>query len=265
MVAVFALFRSCSSGDSSGVASDGGQVITAYAADGLELRAVSKLFKESNTVQEFEEKLNNPSAGINNLDLNEDGTVDYIHALEYTEGSAKGVALFTIIPPSDTQEVANLVVENQNGSGRLHVQGNQAIYGHQSYYASQFSLTDALIIGYLMSNHNNYRSPYGYDRYPDSYSRNWPTRSDDDYRNTARQKTDPSMTAGSSSQQWKSPVSAKNSEKIKAPLREPTSTQRAFQSRNPSKKIATGGFGRSTSNSSVRGSLRSGSRSGGGK
>ena len=44
--------------------------------DNLNLYGVLALFKESKTVEEFEQKLNTPDNKVNNLDLNHDGQTD---------------------------------------------------------------------------------------------------------------------------------------------------------------------------------------------
>ncbi len=54
---------------------------TSEAAEGLDLKAVSELFKDSENLEEFEKALNDPEVGINNLDLDENGEVDFIRWL----------------------------------------------------------------------------------------------------------------------------------------------------------------------------------------
>ncbi len=46
---------------------------TSEAAEGLDLNAVSELFKDSKNLDEFEKALNDSSIGVNNLDLDNDG------------------------------------------------------------------------------------------------------------------------------------------------------------------------------------------------
>ncbi|MBW2184791.1 MAG: hypothetical protein JRF49_13145, partial [Deltaproteobacteria bacterium] len=63
--------------------------IQATAANGLDLKAVGELVKQARNGEELE-KLLNKSGGVNNLDLNEDNKVDYIHVTEYGNDRAKG-------------------------------------------------------------------------------------------------------------------------------------------------------------------------------
>ena len=45
-------------------------------SDNLDLEAVASVFGESENLEDFEKRLNDPEAQICNLDLNEDGYVD---------------------------------------------------------------------------------------------------------------------------------------------------------------------------------------------
>ena len=59
------------------------------AAEGLNLKAVGELLKKANDAETFEKLLNSKDEGINNLDLNEDGKVDYIFVTEYGNEKVK--------------------------------------------------------------------------------------------------------------------------------------------------------------------------------
>ena len=48
----------------------------------LDLEVVISLFGESKDLEDFEKKLNDPERQISNLDLNEDGEVDYLRVVE---------------------------------------------------------------------------------------------------------------------------------------------------------------------------------------
>ncbi len=274
------MLAGCPKGCSSDESSSAPQ-ITSYAADGLDLEAVATLFEHSKDLEQFERKLNNKSIGINNLDLDENGKTDFIQVEEFGNAQEKGVSLYTILGSNastpDTQEIATIVFEQNQGRGSMGVHGNRNLYGNNHYYGSSFGLTDMLIMGYLFSNHGRYHSPYYYGHYPSYYGNGYPPRSKNSYRNRSASVKSRSTTtlkkSNAPSLSSKSPLAGKSSQKIKAPLKNPTSTQRAFQKRNPSKAIARGGFGRSGTNktsgfrksNTVRSGFRSGSRFGGGK
>lgn len=51
-------------------------------SENLDLEAVASVFGESEDLEDFEKKLNDPEMQISNLDLNEDGEVDYLRVVE---------------------------------------------------------------------------------------------------------------------------------------------------------------------------------------
>jgi len=49
--------------------------------DNLNLYGVLNLFQQSPTLEQFEKSLNAEDQKVNNLDLNNDGKIDYIHVV----------------------------------------------------------------------------------------------------------------------------------------------------------------------------------------
>ncbi|MBC2607194.1 hypothetical protein [Pelagicoccus albus] len=256
---VLSAFRSCSSssyerngyGDTYKISVQ--QFSAVDAASGLDLRAAAELLKKASDGEELERLLNSASEGVNNLDLDEDGAVDYIKVTEYGSGNVKGFSLTVDLAESETQEIATIEIE-KSSDGRAYVEtrGNQHIYGNNHYYHNSFGFTDFLLLNWLFnSNRPYYSSPWGYNSYPDYYGRYQPT-SYDNYRRRTSTNTS-SWTSANKSQlstPATSPNSGKNATTIKAPLKNPTTSQKSFQARNPSKKVASGGFGRTSTTSS---------------
>jgi len=238
--------------------------VTAEAKDGLALPALIGLSKEVKNAEEFERRLNTPG-GINNLDLNEDNKVDYLKVTEYgTEGEAAGFSLTTEILPGEEQEVASIEFVKTADSVLVQARGNEQIYGQNYYHRGGFGLTEMLLMGYLFSPHSLFRSPFGYGAYPSYYSPFAPSGS-----NSYRSRVRPYGAGVNRATRPLPEVAGKNlqnpglgksaSRGITRPLSNPTSTQRAFQARNPSKSVRSGGFGRATNQSSQS---RFGSRTG---
>ncbi len=235
---------------------------------GLDLQAVGGLVKRAKSAKQFEQLLNDPNEGVNNLDLDENGEADYIKVTEYGgNGSAvSGFSLTTELNHGDVQEIATIEIEKQNSQeAEVQVKGNEHIYGQNHYHRSHFSLTDALILSYLWRPHPFYMSPWGYGYYP-GYYRPYRTVGAGAYRSSralARNKSAGNMQAARSSSiksKASSPNAKRNAKSVKAPLRNPTTSQKSFQTRNPSKQVRSGGFGRQSS-PSIRKSASS--RSGG--
>ncbi len=247
------------------------------ASEGLDLKAVGSLLKEAETGKEFETLLNSPDNSVNNLDLDEDGKIDYIYVTEYGSEQVKGFSLTTQPTPGETQEIATIEVEKVSDSqAQVEIQGNEQIYGQNHYYRSSFGLTDFLIMSWLFSPRPLYASPWGYNSYPPNYAPR-PTRPYSDYQRDMNRRTRGSAFSSASNSRVgsnvRSPNAGKAASTIKAPLKNPTASQRQFQARNPSQQVRSGGFGRSsqsqstTRSSTVRRSApsRSGGFSRGGK
>ncbi len=219
------------------------------AADGLDLQAVGSLVKKAKNAEDLEKMLNNPGEAINNLDLNEDDKVDYIKVTEYGSGKSRGFSLTVEPQRGEKQEIATIDVESVNDKeANVEIHGNEQIYGHNHYYRSNFSFGEMMLMGYLFSPHRLYMSPWGYGYYPSYYNAYRPM-SASRYRSTASRSARSSNMRSAKSSSMKSaarsPNAGRSASSIKAPLRNPTTSQKSFQSRNPSRNLRSGGFGRS--------------------
>lgn len=235
------------------------------ASDGLDLKAVGELLKKAKNAEELEKLINSPAQGVNNLDLNGDGKVDYISVTEYGKDKIKGFSLTTQPASGETQELATIEVEKTSDSrAEMEIRGNEQIYGSNHYYHSQFGFTDFLIMSYLFSPHRFYMSPWGYGAYPGYYSP-YRTVPYSNYRSRTSRYTSGSNFRSSRSStissNVQSPNAGKTAKSVRAPLKNPTSSQKSFQTRSRT-STRSGGFGRSSSlrrsSSSRSGGFRSG-------
>ncbi len=248
------------------------EVILKEYAKGLDLDAVTVLAKKSKDAADFERLLNSQAEAVNNIDLNDDGKVDYIEVTEYGSGDRRGFSLTTEISPGKTQEIATIDFQKEGDKTVMQTTGNSSLYGPGNYRHSSFSMTDALLMGWLFSNRSSYSSPYGYGNYPPSYGGGWSRQPNDSYTGTMSSRTAGSSVSKSSSPVISQPAVSPNAEKTAAKakaLTTATQSQRSFASSSSSSSTSTstskpgsfGGFGRSSSS----GSSRSGGSSGGGK
>jgi len=269
LAVVLPLVTSCRRGD---VNQNVNITVASDAADGLDLKAVTALLKEVETPEKLEERINSGSPRICNLDLNEDGKVDYVKVQEYEKDGVKGFSLSAELGPDDVQELATIEIQKDaSGNTRVQTHGNSHVYGNNHYYHYRGpGIGDYLLMHYLFSSHRHYHSPYGHNRYPSSFARS-STVDRASYR-SGLQSVDSKNVSSAKKPQFRSsnasPNKNRTSSKIKAPLRNPTKSQRAFQKRNPSRTVRSGGFGsrsKGSSSGSFRSSSRSGSSFGGGK
>ena len=98
--------------------------------DNLNLYAVLDVFQKSPTLESFERAINDRDSHINNLDLNNDNTIDYIEVASNRKGNSFSVVLRVAINSIEYQDVA--VIEGyKNKAGKVIVQiiGDEDLYG----------------------------------------------------------------------------------------------------------------------------------------
>ncbi len=220
------------------------------AAAGLELAVLPELVKKAKTAEDLE-KILNADGGPNNLDLNADGIVDFIHVTEFSNAPANaeakplyGFSLTVAVTPEEEQEIAVIAISEAGDNANVAVSGNEQVYGRSAHYSAFYPLSTFFMMSYLLSPHRSFFSPYGYGRYPGYYN-NPRTASANAYQDRTRGYTSASRNATGAN--LKSPNAAKSAPSIKKSLRNPTATQRAFQTRASSQRVGSGGFGRTRS------------------
>jgi hypothetical protein len=98
--------------------------------DNLNLYAVMQLFQQSQTLEEFERKLNDPDQNINNLDLNGDNMVDYIKVFDDVDGNVHNIVLQVAVNRRENQDIAVFTVQRfNNGQVMVQLTGDEALYG----------------------------------------------------------------------------------------------------------------------------------------
>lgn len=98
--------------------------------DNLDLYATLDLFQKSKSIEEFEASLNAEETGINNLDLNEDGDVDFIKVLTQQDDDDYAFVLEIDVLKEEPQDVAVIYVsKNPDESVDLQIVGDEVLYG----------------------------------------------------------------------------------------------------------------------------------------
>ena len=212
------------------------------AADGLNLHAVATLVKQAQHGEHFEHLLN--TSGINNLDLDGDGEVDYINVTEYGDGDFRGFSLSTTLKDNSVQQIAE--IQFQRGMNGIHLQihGNPQIYGNNYYVRSAQPLTMSQVVFFhwLYSPRVVFVSPYSRYTLPPAYAvvRTVPVTK---YRTVTTTVVEKSGVKVEQTQKSaitatvKSPNEGKASSAVVAPLTAPTETQKKFQERPETKEV----------------------------
>jgi hypothetical protein len=225
-------------------------VESAAAADGLDLQALGALAQQANDAEDLEKQINQ-SSGINNLDLDANGEVDYLKVSSYGEGDFRGFSFAVEMEGGEEQHVAEIQIEKSGGQATMEVSGNEQIYGSGSHYSSRLDVADIVLLSWLYGGHYRpYYSPYHYGVYPGYYHPYRPvpynaystrTRT---VVSSSRTTMSKSTTSTIKNKSAKSPYKGKAASNVRASLKQPTKSQKSFQARNPKKKAGSGGFGK---------------------
>jgi hypothetical protein len=98
--------------------------------DNLNLYAVLDVFQKSKTLEDFEKAINDEEGKINNLDLNNDNTIDYIQVVSEKKGDSHLIILQVSVNKSEKQDVAVIEVgKDKNGQVVVQIIGDEELYG----------------------------------------------------------------------------------------------------------------------------------------
>ncbi|MBU2514370.1 hypothetical protein KJ966_23785 [bacterium] len=235
----------------------------AAAAEGLSLLGLTALVKEIRSGQELERRLNETD-GINNLDLNEDGKVDYLNVREFGDINKKiGYSVTTEPAKGEIQEIAEISIEKNGDKAEIQVIGNEQIYGSDAIYNDSTTITRAQSADVVTGSHGTplyssffyphplWISPWLFGFYPPFFSP-YGVVSRSAYVSRTNRYNTSTVRSGQNSFQKTSPTKLQNPNKGKAAnkgitrsLRKPTASQKSFQT-TQRKNIKSGGFGQAS-------------------
>jgi len=139
-------------------------------SDNLDLRAVASIFGESANLEDFERRLNDPKEQISNLDLNNDGNVDYLRVIESVEGNTHVIIIQSVLEKDVYQDVATVEVEkDSNNQVQVQVVGDVYMYGPNYIYEPVYVSQPVIYNSFWVGSYNPYYSPYYYNYYPSYY------------------------------------------------------------------------------------------------
>ena len=139
-------------------------------SDNLDLRAVASIFGDSENLEDFERRLNNPKNQISNLDLNNDRMVDYLRVIEVTENNTHVIILQAVLDRDVFQDVATIEVERDRSNNvQVQVVGDVYMYGPNYIYEPVYSVRPAIYNVFWVNTYRPYYSPYYWDYYPTYY------------------------------------------------------------------------------------------------
>ena len=139
-------------------------------SDNLDLRVVASIFGDSNNLQDFERRLNDPELQISNLDLNNDNQVDYLRVIESVENRTHVIIIQSVLDRDLYQDVATIEVEKDRYN-EVHIQvvGNSYMYGQNYIYEPEYYSTPYIYATFWTSNYRPYYSSWSWNIYPSYY------------------------------------------------------------------------------------------------
>ncbi len=139
-------------------------------SENLDLEAVASVFGESENLEDFEKRLNDPKTQISNLDLNEDGEVDYLRVIESAKGESHSVTIQAVIGKDKYQDVAVIdVKKDESGETQVQVIGDVEIYGPTYVIVPVYVHPPVITVWFWGPHYNPWRSPYYWGNYPPYY------------------------------------------------------------------------------------------------
>ena len=141
---------------------------------GLSLEAVGELFRDSENLEEFERGLNDPDKGINNLDLDGNGSVDFLRVVEESDGQNRTIILQAILGDNELQDVAYIdITRIEEETYEMQIRGDETVYGPDLYvYPADIHIRSwPLVVHLYHHSHRPYRSPWLWNKYPGWWKR----------------------------------------------------------------------------------------------
>lgn len=136
----------------------------------LDLEAVASIFGEANNLEDFERKLNDPTFRISNLDLNNDGVVDYLRVIESNEKNVHLIVIQAVLDRNIFQDVATVVVEKTNyRNANVQIVGDPYLYGPNYVIDPVYNYPPAILSYFWGNNYIRWSSPFYWGYYPGYY------------------------------------------------------------------------------------------------
>jgi hypothetical protein len=105
---------------------------TGLPGDNFSLPGALQMFQKASSPEDFEKLLNSENNHVNNLDLNDDGEIDYIRVIDNSDKDAHAFVLQAIVSESESQDIAVIELEKTGDTTAvLQIIGDEDIYGEE--------------------------------------------------------------------------------------------------------------------------------------
>lgn len=100
--------------------------------EGFNLQGAIELFEQSKDPAEFERSLNVKDNPVNNLDLNDDGKIDFVKVIDRTKDQSHSIVMQVVLNEKENQDIAAIMIQKSgSSSARLQIVGNEVLYGKE--------------------------------------------------------------------------------------------------------------------------------------
>jgi hypothetical protein len=235
---------------------------TVSPSDGLDLKLVGALIQDGKCkdAQSLEDTLNKPN-GINNLDLDNDKSIDYINVTENDSKGNQNAKSFDLTTGKEDNvtHIATIEVQKVGNEYQINMAGNQQVYGNNCNYTSHCGPTfgEMMFCMWLFQPRPMWHHPYYYGGYYPSYYGRGYVRPVVVQHNvyvqrttTIRQSTKNITPTKTSSCSVKSPNINKCSSSTRTSINNHQQSMKAMSTRSSSSPVSKGGFSSKSSSSS---------------
>ncbi|TMI69002.1 MAG: hypothetical protein E6H09_21120 [Bacteroidetes bacterium] len=128
---------------------------TGLPGDNFSLQGALAMFQKATSPEEFEKMLNSADNHVNNLDLNDDGDIDYIRVVDNTDKEAHAFVLQAVISENESQDIASIELEKTGDTTAiLQIVGDEDIYGEEVIVEpGEVNDDDAAFLNNSLDNH----------------------------------------------------------------------------------------------------------------
>ncbi|VXB51600.1 conserved hypothetical protein [Flavobacterium sp. 9AF] len=104
-----------------------------HTGDNFSLEGALAIFKKSTNLEDFEKMINEENNNVNNLDLNDDGEIDYIIVNDIQENDTHVIVLSTYLNDTEKQDIAIIGIEKTgNEEAILQIEGDEDLYAENT-------------------------------------------------------------------------------------------------------------------------------------
>ncbi len=102
---------------------------TGMPGDNFSLQGALEMFKKAPSLEDFEKQLNTENNGVNNLDIDGDGKIDYVKVIDNMDKDIHAIVLQVAVNENESQDIAVIEIEKTGTeTAQLQITGDEDLY-----------------------------------------------------------------------------------------------------------------------------------------